>query len=75
MGTKQITRVVLVCDGCGTTVGRSGGSAVEAREAGREAGWSFPPKTRGNGADGARVNDVCPVCVTTWKPRPSMPRR
>lgn len=71
MSTLAMTRYLLECDGCQTTMGtESGGlrSALEARAAAYSEGWRFPPQLRADGTLGVNASDVCPKCIDGWTP-------
>lgn len=59
----------LHCDGCEAELhgGQPFRSASEARRAGEEEGWWFPPRATPSGSPSKKfVSDVCPTCALTW---------
>lgn len=80
MAGKQLQRHMLICDGCGATLGENGEYATPAdsRAAAAERGWTVVPMLKTNGkpaqatdASGRliRGSDVCPACRPTFQPR------
>lgn len=76
MTTNQITRVILICDGCATEHGAPDGhpSATEARAAAYADGWRFPPQLRADGQPGTSASDACPQCLPNWQPQKRVAR-
>ena len=74
MALIQITKHVLVCDGCPATFGDgTQGSAMELRLHALQAGWTFPPKRMKNGTMSNKdSSDACPECSKDWEPRHRM---
>lgn len=69
MGSRTITRLILICDGCRIELLGEHRTAIEARAAAYVAGWRFPARLRASGADGTRASDVCPTCLPSWQPQ------
>lgn len=70
MATLAMTLYLMECDGCQSTLGLPNGysSATEARLAAYADGWRYPPQPTKSGRPGRRTFDVCPSCISTWKP-------
>lgn len=76
MSAQHVNSVILVCDGCGTTLedGRTFPSPMDARGHAYGAGWRFPPMLNKSGQPSANCSDVCPDCMPGWKPVPIQSR-
>ncbi|WP_242890141.1 hypothetical protein [Actinomadura litoris] len=77
MGVVTVTRIVLACDGCGTTFGGPVGllNPMEARAAAYAEGWRFPNRLGRHGELVSATSDVCPGCIDDWEPRERAPRQ
>lgn len=68
MGTRQVSRCILVCDSCGAERGELATDATNARIAAAADGWKFIQYgRRSHGTNGARQAgprqwDACPNC-------------
>jgi hypothetical protein len=72
MGTVQIIRYVVQCDGCNAVFGTPVGelSPMDVRAAAYAQGWRFPNTVnRRTEAKQSGTSDVCPDCLPTWKPQ------
>lgn len=67
VSARVVTRLILVCDGCGTEFDEHP-NATEARAAAYGAGWRYPSKVKANGTQATRTSDVCPKCLPGWVP-------
>ncbi len=64
MSGYTVSRYVLTCDRCDTSLGEDGKyeSATEARADAYNLGWRYPKRTTSNGKPSTRTYDVCAVC-------------
>lgn len=69
VGSRTITSVILICDGCRVELPGEHRTGIEARAAAYSEGWRFPARLRAKGADGTRASDVCPTCLPSWQPQ------
>lgn len=70
MAIATIRRVVMRCDGCGSTLGDFP-SATEARAAAYSQGWRFPARVDRRGQPMVSSSDACPECLPAWTAQPS----
>lgn len=70
MGSVQIMRAMVDCDGCKAIFGLPDGfdSGMEARAAAYAVGWRFPNQVTKAGKALSGTSDVCPVCIGGWEP-------
>lgn len=71
MTTRQIHRLLIVCDGCGTAHNPDGANSErEGRYAAYNDGWRYPPQIKKDGTPARTTSDVCPNCINGWTPQP-----